>query len=45
MKELMWQYYFYIEIEGDLNSDNGRDMINMLSRFCDKIKPVGSYEN
>jgi chorismate mutase/prephenate dehydratase len=45
MKELMWQYYFYVEIEGDLNSDNGRDMINMLSRFCDKIKPVGSYEN
>ena len=45
MKELMWQYYFYVEIEGDLNTDNGRDMINMLSRFCDKIKPVGSYEN
>ncbi len=45
MKELMWQYYFYVEIEGDLNCGTGRDMLKMLSRFCDKVKPVGTYLN
>ena len=45
MKELMWQYYFYAEIEGDLNTDAGKDMLKMLSRFCDKLKPVGTYLN
>jgi chorismate mutase/prephenate dehydratase len=45
MKELMWQYYFYVEIEGDINTPNGKDMLKMLSRFCDKLKPVGTYLN
>ncbi len=45
MKELMWQYYFYAEVEGDLNTDTGKDMLKMLSRFCDKLKPVGTYLN
>ncbi len=44
MKELMWQYYFYVEVEGDLNTGNGRDMLKMLSRFCDKLKPIGTYK-
>ena len=45
MKSLMWQYYFYIEIEGNANSKEGKRMIEDLEEFCDKIKIVGSYVN
>lgn len=43
MKDLMWQYYFYIEVEGDVHSNAGEDMIRMLHRFCDKLKAAGTY--
>ena len=43
MRSLMWQYYFYIEIEGNANTKEGRRMIEDLDEFCDKIKIVGSY--
>lgn len=43
MKELLWQYYFYIEIEGDVHSKSGEDMIRMLHRFCDRLKIAGTY--
>ncbi len=44
MKELLWQYYFYVELEGDVHTEAGRDMIRMLHRFCDKLKVAGSYK-
>ena len=44
MKELLWQYYFYVEIEGDVTSEQGEDMLKMLSRFCDKLKPAGTFK-
>ena len=43
MKELLWQYYFYVEAEGDLHTQNGQDMLRALAVFCDKLKPVGCY--
>ena len=43
MKELLWQYYFYVEAEGDLHTQNGQDMLRALAVFCDKLKPVGWY--
>ena len=43
MKDLMWTYYFYLEAEGDINSENGRDMMRELSVLCAKLKLVGSY--
>ena len=43
MKELLWQYYFYIETEGNLESDNGRRMLSELKEYCDRLKTVGSY--
>ena len=43
MKELMWEYYFYIEAEGNANSKEGRRMLEDLDEFCDKLKLVGSY--
>ena len=44
MKELMWQYYFYLEAEGDIRSADGEAMMAELSTVCDKLKLVGSYE-
>lgn len=43
MKELMWQYYFYVETESDLNSENGKKMMEELKNHCDRLKTVGSY--
>ena len=43
MKELMWTYYFFVEAEGNIHSENGRDMLKELSVLCAKLKLVGSY--
>jgi chorismate mutase/prephenate dehydratase len=45
MKELLWQYYFYIEAEGDLNTPEGQAMLQELSPLCDRLKVVGTFEN
>lgn len=43
MKNLQWNYYFYIEAEGNVNTENGREMLQELSALCAKLKLVGSY--
>ena len=43
MKELMWQYYFYVEAEGNIFSEKGAQMFKELSEHCDRLKAVGSY--
>jgi len=43
MKELMWNYYFYCELEGNTNSNECKDMLRALGVFCDKLKLVGTY--
>lgn len=43
MKELLWQYYFYVEAEGDIHSKEGVAMLRELSAVCDRLKAVGSY--
>lgn len=43
MKDLAWQYYFYIEAEGDETGRNGADMLRHITLHCDKLKVVGHY--
>ena len=43
MKELLWQYYFYLEAEGDIHTRQGEDMLRALSVFCDRLRLVGCY--
>ena len=43
MKELMWQYYFYVETEGDISSEAGKKMMEELKDHCDILKSVGTY--
>lgn len=45
MKELAWQYYFYIEAEGSPEGEEGEKMLSELSEFCDRLKVVGGYES
>lgn len=43
MKELLWEYYFYVEAEGNIQTEAGQNMLEELSEFCDKLKFVGTY--
>jgi len=43
MKKHSWQYYFYIEIDGSVDNENGRLMVEELSGVCDKLKIAGTF--
>ena len=43
MKELMWQYYFYVEADGNISSPAGRQMMKELGKYCDHLRVVGSF--
>ena len=43
MKKHSWQYYFYVEIEGTTDTENGRRMIEELGRVCDELKVAGTF--
>ena len=45
MKDLAWQYYFYIEAEGDETGQNGSDMLRHIGLHCDMLKVVGHYSD
>ena len=42
-KDTMWQYYFYAELEGDVNGENGRAMLAELEGRCDRLKLAGTF--
>ena len=43
MKDLLWQYYFYVEAEGDVYTEAGEWMMRELGFFCDRLKLAGTY--
>ena len=44
MKDLIWTYYFYVELKGDLQSSRrGKYMMEELSECCDKLKMIGTF--
>lgn len=43
-KELIWDYYFYAEGEGNIFSDEGKAMLAELNECCNSIKILGNYE-
>ena len=43
MKKQSWQYYFYVEIEGSTESENGMKMMAELNRVCDTLKIAGTF--
>ncbi len=45
VKDSNWQYYFYVEAEGNVNSDEGKNMLANLKEYCEQLKVVGNYSN
>ncbi|MBE6543292.1 MAG: chorismate mutase [Ruminococcaceae bacterium] len=45
MKDLVWQYHFYVECEGAVRSDSGSELLSRLTAFCDKLKLSGVYSS
>ena len=43
VKELLWEYYFYLEAEGDIHSEKGRAMLRDMEPYCDRLKIVGTF--
>lgn len=43
VKNKAWQYYFYVEAEGDETSGEGREMLKELSEKCGKLKIAGHF--
>ena len=43
-KELVWDYYFYAEGEGNIGSEQGKKMLEELSKCCSNLKILGSFE-
>ena len=43
-KELIWDYYFYAEGEGDLYSPEGEKMKTALKECCSNFKVLGTFE-
>lgn len=43
MKDLMWNYYFYIELDGNVNTSEGRSMMLELGTICERLKLVGAF--
>lgn len=43
LKSINWEYYFYIEAEGKLTSEEGQKMIKELGEYCQTLKVLGSY--
>ncbi|MBE6636982.1 MAG: bifunctional chorismate mutase/prephenate dehydratase [Ruminococcaceae bacterium] len=44
MKELLWNYYFYVECEGTLSETDGQAVLDELSCCCDRLKLAGAYQ-
>ncbi|MBR4073564.1 MAG: chorismate mutase [Clostridia bacterium] len=43
-KELIWDYYFYVEGEGNIHTPEGEAMLNELQNHCSAIKVIGNFE-
>ena len=43
MKKLLWQYYFYVEVDGNAHSKKGEEMLKALSSCCDRLRIVGTF--
>ncbi len=43
LKKHSWQYYFYIEIDGTVDNENGTKMMEELNLVCDRLKVAGAF--
>ena len=43
LKKHSWQYYFYVEIDGTTDTEEGQKMIEELNIVCDRLKVAGTF--
>lgn len=43
MRKHSWQYYFYVEIDGSTDTENGKCMLDELGKVCDQLKVAGTF--
>ncbi len=43
LKGSLWSYYFFVEADGNIFSQNGQEMLTELSAVCSGLKLVGTY--
>ena len=43
MKKHSWQYYFYVEIDGSVETETGERMMDELKKVCDQLKVAGTF--
>ena len=43
LKKHSWQYYFYVEIEGTVDTESGIAMLEELAEVCDTLKVAGRF--
>ena len=43
LRKHSWQYYFYIEIDGTADTENGENMMEELKLVCDRFKVAGTF--
>jgi len=43
LKKHSWQYYFYVEIDGTTDNEDGRKMMEELNHVCDRLKVAGTF--
>ena len=43
LKEIPWQYYFYVEIVGNLQEERSQQLLHVLRQTCTMVKVLGTY--
>ena len=43
LPDLAWNYYFYLEAEGNIHTRNGQEMLQELSALCAGLKLAGTF--
>ena len=44
-KSLLWNYYFFAEVEGNISGEEGRDMMKELGAVCGQLRLMGTFQN
>ena len=39
-----WEYYFYLEIDGDISKEQEQLLLQKLEHVCEKVKILGAYQ-
>lgn len=43
-KGSLWKHWFFAELEGDVDSADGQELLRQMSTVCDCLKLVGTYK-